>query len=267
MSKFSKCKAAGKPKKPYDGFPLFPHATRRWAKKIRGKLHYFGSWQDGSKAALARYVADRDDLHAGREPRAQGDSLTVVALCNHFLTHKQGLVDSGELAPRSFDRYHANCATVVSTFGKGRPVADLRPADFQDLRRQTAKRWGPVALGNEIQMARSIFRYGDEAAQPEKCARFGPGFRKPSAKTLRQNRQKNGPRMFTQAEIHAVLEHAGPNLRAMVLLACNGGLGNSELALLSTKPGVLVVMTTELLGMQEVACGGTGSVLATSSGV
>ena len=74
-----------RPAKPYPDFPLFPHATRRWAKKIRGKLHYFGPWKD-PEAALQLYLAKRDDLYAGRTPVKSSDGLTLRELCNHFLS-------------------------------------------------------------------------------------------------------------------------------------------------------------------------------------
>src|SRR5207302_1229254 len=91
-----------KPAKPYPDFPLFPHATKRWAKKIRGQLHYFGPWDDPD-GALAKYLEQKDDLHAGRKPREQEVSagVTVKVLCNAFLNHKEDGLKAGDLSPRT----------------------------------------------------------------------------------------------------------------------------------------------------------------------
>src|SRR5438270_4409040 len=83
-----------KPSKPSPDFPLFPHATGRWAKKIRGKMHYFGPWSDPD-GALAKYLEQKDALHAGRKPREATKGVTIKDLCNQFLNAKQSLVDSG----------------------------------------------------------------------------------------------------------------------------------------------------------------------------
>src|ERR1700694_2729900 len=115
---------SGKPPKPYPDFPLFPHATRRWAKKIRGKMHYFGPWSDAD-GALKKYLEQRDDLHAGRTPRVQGEGLTVRDLANRFLTGKRHLVDTREITPRTFADYHATCTRIGEAFGLARLVDDL----------------------------------------------------------------------------------------------------------------------------------------------
>lgn len=220
------------PQKPRPDFPLFPHATGRWAKKVRGRLVYFGKWADDpmGEAALDRWLDEKDDLLAGRLPRAKCEELTVAALCNHFLAYKEQLRDSGELTPRTFDRYYAACEFLVDNAGRNRMVSDLRPDDFQVLRAKMAKRWGPVAMANEIQMIRSVLRYGYEAELIDRPIRLGPGFKKPSAKVIRGQRAANGPRLFAPIQLRELLANAGPNMRCMMLLGINGGLGNTDVA-------------------------------------
>src|SRR3954471_1267030 len=132
-----------KPSKPYPDFPLFAHATKRWAKKIRGKMHYFGPWDDPD-GALKKYLAEKDDLHAGRKPRDQEVSagVTVKILCNAFLNHKEDGLKAGDLSPRTWNNYKETAELLVKQFGKARLVSDLRPDDFAALRTAMSRTWG-----------------------------------------------------------------------------------------------------------------------------
>jgi integrase len=218
---------SGKPAKPRQDFPLFAHASGQWAKKIRGKIHYFGVWADPD-AALDSYLKHKDDLHAGRTPRPDPDALTVKDLANRFLAQKRSMVDNGELAALTWSDYKTACDEIVAAFGKGRLVSDLRPDDFTALRKRMAKKWGPHRLGKTIQFVRCVFKYAYDAEQIDRPIRFGPGFQRPSKKVLRLHRAEQGPKLFTASEVRRMIDAAGVQLKAMLLLAINCGFGNSD---------------------------------------
>lgn len=216
-----------KPAKPYSDFPLFAHAAGVWAKKIRGKLHYFGPWHDPD-GALNKYLEQKDALHAGRKPRPDTEAVSIKEICNAFLNHKQSLLDAGELSPRTWDEYKATTDLLVSQFGKSRIVADIGPEDFAALRNKLAGKRSPVCLGNDIQRVRSVFKHAFEAGLIDRPVRFGPGFRRPSKKVLRLERARRGPRMFEAEEIRRLLDASGAQLKAMILLGVNCGYGNAD---------------------------------------
>lgn len=236
-----------RPKKPYPDFPLTPHASGKWMKKILGKIHYFGRWAkvengdlvrvegDGWKEALDLYKSQADDLHAGRTPRTQqAAGLTVGDLCNRFLTAKLRKRDAGEIGPRMFIEYKETTDLLVATFGSRRLVDDLAADDFEQLRTIMAERWGPVRLGNVITRVRSVFRYGTDNGLVEKTVRYGTEFRKPGKAVLRRHKSKNGGKMIEAEPLRQLLDSLKSNhqLRAAVLLGLNCGFGNNDVATL-----------------------------------
>src|SRR5262245_57862368 len=216
-----------KPSKPYPDFPLFAHATGRWAKKIRGMTHYFGPWIDPD-GALTKYLEQKEALHAGKRPRSDSEAPILKALANRFLTAKQALVDTGELSPRTWTEYKATTDLLIKNFCKLRLVSDLDAEDFATLRNRMAKKWGPHRLAKIIQCVRSVFKYGFEAGLIGNPVRFGPGFKRPSKKTIRLHRAKQGVKLFTANEIQQLLDAAGPTMTAMILLGINCGFGNAD---------------------------------------
>ena len=207
-------------------------------RKVRGVTRFFGPWND-PQAAVNKWLDQKDDLLAGREARTTGEGLTVHCLVNQFLETKEALVNAGELTGRHWEDCRLTGVTLVEVFGRSRLVADLRPADFQRLRKELTKGQGkkrrgrgPIALTNEIGRARAFFNYAHKQGLIDRPVVFGDGFKKPSRAVLRRERGRKGAKMFTAEQIRAMLAKAGLQLKAMILLGINCGLGNNDFALL-----------------------------------
>jgi integrase len=236
MAESIRSRKADKPKKPRADFPLFPHASGRWAKKVLGSFVYFGKVADDPKGetALKLWADEKDDWLAGRNPRGKtfGSGLNVRDLCNRFLNAKRLLVASGELSPRTHASYVAVAVKVRDNLGRKRLVSTLTPEDFEELRAKLAEGVGPVTLRNDIRHTRMIFKYADDAGLIDRPVRFGPHFKIPPKRVLRLARQAAGKRMFEADELRALIDAATQPMKAMILLGINAALGNTDVSTL-----------------------------------
>jgi integrase len=210
-----------------DKFPLWLHPSGQWCKKHRGRFVYFGTDKD---EALKRYAAEWDDIREGRAPKPRADAFTVAEAVNTFLTEKRNRVDSGELSGGTWGEYFHACEQVIETFGRGRRVADLRPNDFGRLRAAAAKRLGPVSLSKFITLVKTLFSHVYRCELVDTPPRYGVLFDKPARRVLRLERATRGPKLIDVADVRKLIAAAGPQLRAMIYLGLNGGMGATDCA-------------------------------------
>ena len=233
------------PRKPANKFPLSQHKRGQWRKYINGREHYFGTDKD---EALAEYVRTKDDLEAGRTPSTnRGQGCTVEYLCNHWLEHKDEQRQIGELSNRCYDDYLAAARLIARHLGLQAEVDQLTPDDLIGLRRKIARGQrnqplAPVTLGNRIQCMRVCFNHAYEAGLIDSPIRFGE-FKKPGKSVVRKQRAKQSPRHLAAPVIRDLLAELDNDARAtsrpeiaagkiqvkaMVLLGINCGLGNAD---------------------------------------
>ena len=265
MAKSTKKRAA---RKPYDGFPLTAHPTGRWCKKCKPpgadstKTYYFGStagWPKKTaeseaawKAAIAKYNREWPFIIEGRTPPVEAgstdDVCTLRTLCNQFLESKRNKLAADDLTELSYRDYYRSCQRMIDHFGLHQRVDDLRPVDFEAFRAKLAERLGVTSLLNEINRCRVVLKYASDQRLIPQPVNFGQSFDRPSKKVRRRIRNAAAPRMFAQVELRMILDaldgqvipvegeddpvtlRADPQMKAMVLLGLNGGLGNTDVS-------------------------------------
>lgn len=217
-------------------FPLYAHANGQWAKTIRGRKYFFGVWNDPCSAET-EYLRQKEYLQAGVKPPAKDiEGFRIRDLANRFLTFKEQLVETEELAPRSFRDYHRHCKGIVEHFGADRLVESISIDDFALYRAKLADGKGVKTTGTAVRICRMVFGFAFDMELIEKPVRFGKSFKEPTKKSQRVERarkqREHGLKMFEAAEIHTLLTNATDNMKAMILLAINSGMGASDISAL-----------------------------------
>jgi integrase len=214
-------------------FPLWKHkGTGRWCKKVRGRFVYFGDVADDpeGQAAYAKWLDDRDDLLAGRNPKNRRGAVTLADVVNQYLDSCETKVRSGELAAVSLADYHFVGKLMVKHLGRHVDPGELRPEDFRGFRPALAKKYALTRLSKSVTVCRQIIRWAWESEIIDRMPRFGPDFATVSKKVMKRHRQKNGGKTLTVQEIRQLLKVADPKWKAILLICLNAAYGNSDIA-------------------------------------
>lgn len=219
---------------------LTPEKDGRFCKRVRGVLYHFGA--NGDKdAALKEWLAAKPLLLAGkrivRESRRLGGAVTVDKVKSSFLSACTQKVKAGKLKGGTFDDYDRATDEFCKIVGAGRDPGDLKPDDFQGVREKWLERMGPWSLDRYVQAVRTMFEYSRDTerlipAPPH----YGDSFNKSSQSEkrvlARAKTAVSGERIFSADELKIILGAATGNLRAMIMIAMNGGTYAADLAAL-----------------------------------
>jgi integrase len=213
-----------KPDKPFAEFPLWAHPNGQWCRKIGGKPRYFGLWSD-PQAALEKYKREYEYHRMGVEPPA--DCVTLANVLNSFDDDKRALLEAGKIVKRTYDEYVSVC-DIIATLGKHRPIESISAADLQKLNHKlgigkNGQPLSPFSHKRLLTFARMVFRFANEILDCN--VKYLVPLKPPAQKLLRLHRAETGERMFTAAELRALLEKADTHLTAIIYLGINCGFG------------------------------------------
>jgi integrase len=218
-----------KPSKPRPDFPLFPHQNGQWAKKIKGKLYYFGTWADPEDAE-SRFKAFLCSPVQKKVVEKTFHALRLKDLSNLYLTDVARRVKNQEISISSLKNYQGLFKRFFKHTSK---LLLIHEVDWSKAARDHREGLSPLSWKSAITHWNAVFRWAVDNDLLESLPDLGPEWKKPDRKTIRRT-SKQYKIWFAADEIRSMLDHCAKTsklaLRAMILLGVGSGLGNHDCA-------------------------------------
>jgi integrase len=203
-----------------DKFPLTLHPTGQYCKKIKGRIHYFGT---DKKKALQRYLEQAAYLHGGQNTTiAESNGATSIKeLCDLYLQYQHGKVLAGELTPRHYSDQTRSLDQLACFLGEGRKISNISTMELQNYKRRLQNRYGSAhRLNLHIGVMKAMFHW----ARKNDILEHIPNIDAVSkGKIVHQERFTFNPR-----EVTKLLSAANAKMRAMIWLGLNCGFGCTD---------------------------------------
>ena len=231
------------PPKVKKSFPLFAHKGGQWAKKIAGKRYYFGSWRTDptGELALAEWHQRDAGIRSGtdqlRADVATGD-LTVLEMCKRVMKAKHDELLAGRLADETYRDYTAELQCLADLVGPYAKAAAMRPEHFAKamVHLRDVRKLGTHRLATSIRYIRAAFNFAAKSGWIP-APIFGPVFRPPSTdpdaiavEKGRKGGDTEDEPIYTPEQIAWMLANAPRQMRAIIMLMLNTGMGASDVA-------------------------------------
>jgi integrase len=203
---------------------------RGWYRRVAGVARYVCSGRHD--AATADRLFEESFLELARPPIPRA-SVTLEQAGNAWLARQQQRVDAGALGRRTLGDYRDAVNQFCDVVGEDRQVANVGPVEFSRFA-AAIERLSPHRRAKLIICVRAFVRWcaAPEVGLLSAVPVFGSDFRPPKRAEFRRARAASGQRLYAAAEVAALLAKASPDMKAMILLGLNGGMGNIDVATL-----------------------------------
>lgn len=205
---------------------------RGWYKKVNRKPKWICSLTIAPTPEAADDYYEKNFSALWQPAPVATAAVKVKDLSNHFLERKS----RAGISQRAYDEYERALTDFADVVGDETRVDELAPLHFAGVRLAWSKRFGPDRLKKFIGTVRSMFNWARRPPfrlpEPDYGDEFDPPRKVDFRLNRKEHRERNGVKLFTPAEVGKLLAKSDRAMRAMILLALNGGFGNTDVSAL-----------------------------------
>jgi integrase len=215
---------------PIDYFPAQARRDGRYAKRINGKVHYFGGPGIDRAAAMLQYQRVRHQLYSGQAVEVAASDYggwTLRNAVNKYLNARRLEVEAGAIRRVTYIDIRACLVLFIRHVGTARLFGELGPDVFTAAARHFKKKCSHCRWNHIVSAVTAWLNYAEAHDWITTRPKCGPLWVKSASSKL--NRRD---RIVSADEFRALLAAADDQWRAMLLLALNCGLGPTDLSAL-----------------------------------